>query len=214
MNQHFNNIDYCKADKIPIAGDHDFVLPLLDKHVELLHDILIQRVTNDDEPFLADNASYFIDNVLVRAMLAGIVIFDRISNALLILQVGWEVHCGLIVFLGFVVFETRVVMLHGDTQSYQSVYENLCSSVLQTIYTADNAFSNVDIKILHCGKKRVIVNFIYHCEIFHGCKYVKQYVRIKVKPVIIPSKYIAKAQILLEYFLFSNHLLYSVYFGT
>ena len=167
MNQQFNNVDYCEADKVPIAGDHDFVLPLLDKQVELLHYILILGVGDDDQTFLANNTSYFIDNILVRAMLACFIVFNRISNTLLILQVRLVVHWSLIIILVLIVFERCIVVLHGDTKGYQSIDEDLGSCSLQTVYTTDNAFSNVDLKILHCRKKRVVFNIIFHCEVFH-----------------------------------------------
>ena len=212
MNQQFNNVDYCEADKVPIAGDHDFVLPLLDKQVELLHYILILGVGDDDQTFLANNTSYFIDNILVRAMLTFLNV-NRISNTLLILQIGLLVLWSLIIITLLIVFEHCVIMFHGDTQGYQSINENLGSCSLKTVYTSDNALSNLDIKILHCRKERVVIDMIFHCEIFHRRKNIEHYIRVYIQPVVIPCKQTSQAQILLEFLLLCNHLLNTMNIG-
>ena len=147
-------------------------------------------------------------------MLACFIVFNRISNTLLILQVGLLVHWSLIIILVLIVFERCIVVLHGDTKGYQSINEDLGSCSLQTVYTTDNAFSNVDLKILHCRKKRVVFNIIFHCEVFHRWKNVEHNIGENVKPVVVSCKKIVEAQILLEFFLLSNHYLNTVNFGV
>lgn len=205
MNQHFNNVNYRKADQVPIAGDQYFVLPLLDKHVELFHYILILRVADCDQTFNAYDASYFINNVLVRALLAFLIVINRISNGLLILQTGLLILWSLTI-LCLIVVQRCVVVLHGESKGYQSIDENLRSRILNTVYTTDNAFPNVDIKILHCRKKRVNVNLIFLREFFHLFKNVEHYISKNVQPVVVLCKYTGKAQIFLEFLLFLNHL--------